>query len=106
VLPSGQHVLSVSQTSSLFLSHNFISPELCQSPEETLQHVLTEASDLQCFVWIAGTIPFPHSQCAGTHGWLKHGSSCVTIALNGTVHNLVFVQDMSLSFSWTVNTHS
>ena len=71
MLPSGQYGLR-SQTSLWFLPHNFISPELCQSPEGTLQCVLTEASDPQRFVSIAGTTPFPRSQCAGTHGWLKH----------------------------------
>ena len=56
-----------------FLPYNFNSPEPCQTPEGTLQCVLTEASDPLCFVSTAGTTPFPRSQCAGTHGWLKRG---------------------------------
>jgi hypothetical protein len=79
-LPSGQYGLC-SLTSLLFLPHNFISPELCQSPEGTLQCVLTEASDPLCFVSTAGTTPFPRSQRAGTHGWLKQGEVALVLQL-------------------------
>ena len=80
VFPSDQYA-PCSQTLLLFLPHNFISPELRQSPEGTSRCVRTEASDPQCFVSIAGTTPFPRSQCAGTHGWLKHGEVALLLQL-------------------------